>query len=97
MHRGENVRLVIFRINIDLVPVGDEIVPAGAEREGQAEEQTYVSQQLLRICRRDSAPFISCVPAPTALRISAAAAQSATAPRIARAVRDRAQVRAMPM
>jgi hypothetical protein len=44
VHRGENFRFVIRRINIDPVAVGDEIVPAGAERKDQAEQQTYVAQ-----------------------------------------------------
>ena len=44
VHRGENIRLVIRRINIDLVPVGDQIVPAGAEHNHQADQQTHVAQ-----------------------------------------------------
>ena len=31
-YRGENIRLVIRPINIDVVVIGDDIVPAGAER-----------------------------------------------------------------
>src|ERR1700758_628557 len=92
MHGGENIRFVVRRINVDLVAVGDHVVPTAAKRAHQAEQQDYVSQSLLRFCRAwvfiisclvIGCFIIGCFPWRTVLRISAAPAQSATGPRTA--------------